>query len=76
MTRSHGDGFSVSYGNLGAGVLGEHGGGSGLRVSFRTRAYPSAGGAPGEVLGVSVGGRLLHERWLNAAAGDPAIRNT
>ena len=37
-----GEGFSVSYGLLpSAGVLGERGGGNGLRIAFRTRPTPS-----------------------------------
>ena len=46
-TWSHGDGFSVSYGQLTTEVLGEFGGGGGLRVAFRTRALRLGRAAPG-----------------------------
>ena len=76
-----GAGFSVSYGDLDAGVLGEYGGGDGLRVSFRSMVAPpmepsdvsnaNTSAGLGDVISVRLGVVLLREYWL--AAHDPPI---
>ena len=72
---AHGDGISVSYGNVGDGLAGERGGGGGLRVAFRTnvlRPTPRDAGPPAELIEVILGGRVLVERWLSPS--DPPLR--
>ena len=82
--RGDGTGFSVSYGDLDSGVLGEYGGGTGLRVSFRSGATPSDQSVPyrmpipptalslnSDVISVSIGSMLLREYWLRA--DDPPL---
>ena len=51
-------------------VLGEFGGGGGLRVAFRTRAVAAGRALPGEVVTVWLRGEVLAEVWLTEAEAE------
>ena len=51
-------------------VLGEYGGGGGLRVAFRTRAVAPGHALPGELVTVWLRGEVLAEVWLAEAEAE------
>ena len=59
---SHGDGVSLSFGELAHGLISERGAGLGLRVLLRTFTYNR--------VDVLLGGRLLHTRPLSLPLGN------
>ena len=58
------DGSWLSHAQLTTEVLGEFGGGGGLRVAFRTRAVAPGHPLPGELVTVWLRGEVLAEVWL------------
>ena len=60
----------TSHAQLATEVLGEFGGGGGLRVSFRTRAVAAGRALPGEVVTVYLRSEVLAEVWLTEAEAE------